>query len=153
MLPTDQRRAIEQKAVEQVAALATVAPQLVGNYFLDEWPDQEIDRLTEHFTAWPCPALEQDGTCRIYECRPLVCRSMGIPSDDNGQVNGACAVQTAVPLIQPSKVLREEEFQLARLEAERLEALRRHLGAEGEELFLPYAFVPDFGMEKTADTT
>lgn len=27
----------------------------------------------------PCPALETDGRCAIYEARPLVCRSHGVP--------------------------------------------------------------------------
>ena len=27
----------------------------------------------------PCPALEADGRCAVYEARPLVCRSHGVP--------------------------------------------------------------------------
>jgi Fe-S-cluster containining protein len=27
----------------------------------------------------PCPALADDGACRIYEHRPLVCRTFGLP--------------------------------------------------------------------------
>lgn len=27
----------------------------------------------------PCPALDDDGRCAIYEARPLICRSQGVP--------------------------------------------------------------------------
>jgi len=30
-------------------------------------------------TRLACPALADDGSCRIYSCRPLICRKFGIP--------------------------------------------------------------------------
>lgn len=36
----------------------------------------------------PCPALEDDGRCRIYESRPLVCRTFGLPIRDGEQYIG-----------------------------------------------------------------
>ncbi|MDF0675900.1 MAG: YkgJ family cysteine cluster protein [Nitrospira sp.] len=142
-LPDEHRNRIERSAAEQVAALTVAAPQLNRNRFIDQWPDQDIDRVVQRFERWPCPALELDGACGLYEFRPLVCRSMGVPQDDGGFVTGACAVQTAVPLIRPSKVFREEENHLAGMEAMEIEALRRRAGIMGEELFLPYAFIRD----------
>jgi hypothetical protein len=115
---------------------------LITNQYIDQWPDRESDRLIEQFCALPCPALEQDGRCGLYQFRPLACRSMGIPSDDGVLVTGACAIQTSVPLIRPSNIIREEENHLVLMEAVRLEELRNQQGAEGEELFLPYAFLP-----------
>ena len=140
-LSDDRRQEISQKAVEQVAALTGAVPQLASTPFLDQWPDEEIDRVIKQFETVLCPALGQDGGCSLYDFRPLVCRSMGIPPDDGIQVTGACGVQTAVPLIRPSKVLRDEESRLAGEEVEQLEALRLRHGFEGEELFLPYAFL------------
>lgn len=137
------RNRIERTAAEQATALTVAAPRLNTSRFIDRWPEGDVDRIIERFDTWPCPALEQDGTCGLYEFRPLVCRSMGVPQDDGVCVNGACAVQTAVPLIRLSKAMREEENQLAGMEAEELVALRDQLGAEGEELFLPYAFLPE----------
>lgn len=111
-----------------------------------------MGRVIERFETWPCPALEQDGSCGLYEFRPLVCRSMGVPTDDGVCVTGACAVQTAVPLIRLSKTIREEENHLAGMEVEHIEALRHHEGTEGEELFLPYAFLPDIVEGGGTDT-
>lgn len=137
------RKRIAEAASAQVAQLTTAAPQLLTDRFIDHWTEQEHERVIEQFSAWPCPALEADGGCALYQFRPLVCRSMGIPSEDAGLVDGACAVQTAVPLIRLSSALREEENRLAALEAEQLRALRHQQGAEGEEILLPFAFLPE----------
>ncbi|TKB59575.1 MAG: hypothetical protein E8D48_16355 [Nitrospira sp.] len=144
-LPDEQRERIERTAAGQLTVLTAAAPQLNTNRFIDQWPEEKSEQLIEQFDTWPCPALEQDGSCGLYEFRPLACRSMGVPPDDGVCVGGACAVQTSVPLIRLSKTIREEENHLAGMEAEEIEVLRRHEGAEGEELFLPYAFLPDSG--------
>ena len=146
-LPDEQRKRIERTAAEQVTALTIAAPQLNQNRFIDEWPEEDSDRVIERFDTWPCPALEQDGRCGLYEFRPLVCRSMGVPQDDGVLVSGACAVQTAVPLIRVSKAIREEENHLAGMEAEEIEALRDRLGVEGDEVLLPFAFLPEVAAQ------
>ena len=83
-LPPDHRHRIEQRAIEQTAAMETAFPQLIRTDLLDNWPDRDIDRLVTEFHHHPCPALETDGRCGIYHHRPLVCRSMGIPTEDRG---------------------------------------------------------------------
>lgn len=150
-LPDERRKRIERIAAGQVTALTAAAPQLNTNRFIDRWSEEESEQLSKRFDTWPCPALEQDGSCGLYEFRPLVCRSMGVPHDE-GCVSGACAVQTAVPLIRLSSTIREEENHLAGIEADEIEALRHHEGAEGEELFLPYAFFPDAGAGGVRNT-
>lgn len=132
--------------------LTAAAPPLNNNRFIDQWPEEKSEQLIERFDTWPCPALEQDGRCGLYEFRPLVCRSMGVPPDDGDSVSGACAVQTAVPLIRLSKTIREEENHFAAMEAKEIEALRHHEGADGEELLLPYAFLPDAVAGGITDT-
>lgn len=142
---------MQDKAREQVNQLGVVEPRLVTSPFVDHWSNGEMDRLTTRFDSLPCPALEPDGRCGLYEFRPLVCRSMGIPSDDGVTVTGACAVQTSVPLIQLSKSLRDEEDVLARIEAQQLTNLRMTLDAQGEELLLPYAFVSEIFIGSGGD--
>ena len=68
---------------------------------------------------------------------------MGIPSEVDGVVHGACAVQTSVPLIRLSQTLRGEETRLVEAEADALALLRQAEGTQGDELLLPYAFLPD----------
>ncbi len=68
---------------------------------------------------------------------------MGIPSDVDGVVHGASAIQTSFPLIRLSRALRQGEKLLAGPEAEQLAHLCHQHTAQGEELLLPYAYLPD----------
>lgn len=149
-LSDSHRKRIVETAAVQVMKLTEMVPQLLTNRLVDHWPEQECEQVMEESSAWSCPALESDGGCAIYQFRPLVCRSMGIPSEDAGFVDGACAVQTAVPLIRLSRALREEEDRLAALEAEQLEALRHLQGVEGEEILLPFAFVAEISPQSVS---
>lgn len=109
---------------------------------IDEWPDHLTEQLAEQFQDLPCPALDMNGHCAIYAFRPLICRSMGIPPEQDGNVEGACEIQTAVPIIRLSLPFREEEDRLAGEETNHLTALQLRLQCQGEELLLPYAFLP-----------
>lgn len=140
-LPADQRQRIEQRAIEQTAAMETAFPQLAKTELIDEWSDQEIDRLATEFHQHPCPALEANGGCGLYEHRPLVCRSMGIPTERDGLAQGACEVQTFIPIVRLPSSFREEEDRLIQEETAVLEALRLATGSPGEEVFLPYGFL------------
>ena len=141
-LPDAQRRALQQKARDQVTAIEARFPRLSASPILDDWPDQLAEQLAEQFKDMPCPALDPEGRCTVYAYRPLTCRSMGIPAEQDGRIEGACDIQTAVPIIRLSAPLREEEDRLAGGEAEQLDALRLTLQSQGEELLLPYAFLP-----------
>ena len=39
----------------------------------------EKDRFFDRTAETPCPNLDDDGQCMIYEHRPLVCRTFGLP--------------------------------------------------------------------------
>lgn len=148
-LPEKKRGSIEATAALQVRMIEESSPKLRRNRFIDHWPDSDIDSLVECYHALPCPALNPDGSCGLYAFRPLACRSMGIPSEVSGIVQGACAVQTSIPLVRLSPSVRQEEDRLAEEETNQLMRLHRQMGAEGEELFMPYAFLPDPAPEPT----
>ena len=148
-LPATQRTRIEQRAIEQTAAMETAFPQLTTTELLDEWSDQEIDRLATAFHQHPCPALEANGGCGLYEHRPLVCRSMGIPTERDGLAQGACEVQIFIPILRLSSSFREEEARLLQEESAALDALRLATGSAGEEVFLPYGFLRRDTCEKS----
>lgn len=140
-LPAPQRQDIAQRAREQVAAMEVQYPRLKDSYFLDEWDDALIERLVTEFAETPCPALQSDESCGIYESRPLTCRTMGLPTEEQGLVQGACEIQTFVPARRLSSAIREQEQLLARQEAIALEQLRQQRRIEGEELLVTYGFV------------
>ena len=142
-LPEPILRDIESRARAQIATFESAYPRLAATPFLDEWPDSEIDQLATQFADLPCPALDADGACRIYPFRPLACRTMGIPVEADNLVQGACEVQTSVPLVRPSRATREEERQLAGQEAAEIAAQRQTDQESGEEVLLVYGFLPD----------
>jgi hypothetical protein len=43
------------------------------------WPVERRRALAETGAADRCAALDGDGRCKIYDARPLVCRSHGVP--------------------------------------------------------------------------
>jgi hypothetical protein len=66
---------------------------------------------------------------------------MGIPIRQHALVNGACSVQTFVPVVRLAASLEREEEELAAAEAALLEELP-DAATEGEEVLLSYGFVP-----------
>jgi len=116
-------------------------PNLRNSCVLDEWDDALIDQLVTDFAELPCPALQPDGSCGIYQSRPITCRTMGIPNEEQGLVQGACEIQTFVPIRRLPQPVRDQERQLAHREVVALDRLRQQRKAEGEEILLAYGFV------------
>lgn len=140
------RLAIESSARSQVAAFEAAFPRLKEDAALDGWSDREVDGLVERFRTLPCPALAEDGSCRVYAFRPMTCRMMGIPVEVDGLVAGACEVQTAVPVQRIPLVLRQEEQRLAEQERAELDVCLGSAAGRGEEVLLPYGFLPDHDL-------
>ena len=142
-LGPEAREDIEARAKRQVGVIERAFPRLARSPFLDDWSDEDLDALAAAFDESPCPALDADGCCQAYAARPVACRTMGIPTDDGGTVNGACEVQTAVPIVRLPAVFREQEDGLAEQEARELAACQDTARGRGEELLLPYGFLPE----------
>jgi hypothetical protein len=121
--------------------LESAYPSLKSNPALDCWDDRIIDTVVDEFSSLPCPALTSEGTCDVYTFRPMTCRTMGIPNEFDGIVQGACTVQTAVPVVRLAPSFRAEEKQLVEQEAVGLAILSRDRPNDGEEILLPYGFL------------
>jgi Fe-S-cluster containining protein len=152
-LEAEKRQVIVQRALDQTRLIEQAAPALTGNPFIDQWADHDIDALVERFAHLECPALLPDGSCAVYPFRPLTCRSMGIPQTVGAMVEGACVVQTAVPLVKLPLLYREEETHLLKEETDLLARQMTLEAVEGEEILLPYAFLADGIGEVTGDDT
>ena len=145
-LPKEQQERIAARAAQQVACLEAADPRLTASSSLDGWSDGEIDGVVNAFHDVPCPALDDNGLCSLYAYRPLTCRSMGIPMREGPTVNGACTVQTFVPIVRLPASFAEEEHALADCESAEL-AMLPEVATDGEELLLPFAFVPSDGRD------
>jgi Fe-S-cluster containining protein len=148
-LAPELRRDIQATARSQAALIEASFPRLRESAALSAWSDAEVDRIVEQFTDLPCPALGSEGECRVYPFRPVTCRMMGIPVEENGLLCGACEVQTAVPIVRVPRALREEEDRFPAAEAGALDAGAAASGGRdqrdgGGEVLLPYGFVQPF---------
>jgi Fe-S-cluster containining protein len=74
------RKAIIRRSVDIIAA--TAHPNL------REVSPQEKDAFFELTSSTRCPNLSDDGRCLVYEHRPLVCRTFGVPLRDSDNYLG-----------------------------------------------------------------
>lgn len=74
------RRSIIRKAVEMIAANA--------HPNLRECSPIEKDQFFERAASVPCPNLSDAGECMIYDSRPLVCRTFGLPLRNGDTFSG-----------------------------------------------------------------
>lgn len=132
---------IHTRAQLQVATMEAAFPRLTQSRHLDQWNEHDVDDLVTRFGDLPCPALTADGRCSVYAHRPITCRMMGLPVKTNGLMQGACEVQTFIPIIRVSQALRQEEDRLAEREADLIAEQRHIASSEGEEVLLPYGFL------------
>jgi Fe-S-cluster containining protein len=139
-IPAIRREEMEARARRQIAAIEAQYPRLAIDPVLDNYPDDLIDRLVTEFADMRCPALQDDGTCGLYEFRPVACRTMGIPIESAGTVYGACEIQTFIPVVRLCESLRTEDDRSAEDEARLLERRKRSEAFPGDEVLLPYAF-------------
>ncbi len=137
------RERVERRARGQASTIEESFPRLQSSPFLDQWGQPEIDAAVDHLGELPCPALNSSGACDVYSFRPMTCRMMGIPVEQSGRVQGACEVQTFVPIKRVARALRDEEDQLAAQEQTALDSLATTLPVQGEEVLLPYGFLLD----------
>lgn len=131
---------IEREAKRQASMMISAFPRLQHTPFVDGWEDAEVDELVSRFSDLRCPALSAQGSCRVYAFRPVTCRMMGIPVLADGLTQGACEIQTAVPITRLPRALREEAERLAADEAEAIEAGASRTAET--EMLLPFGFLP-----------
>ena len=65
-----------QAIMEQISALR---PDLRGEPTLESLTPDEVDTLCDEMKEVRCPVLGEQGECRLYDHRPLVCRLNGVP--------------------------------------------------------------------------
>jgi Fe-S-cluster containining protein len=121
-MPEDERSEVTARAAALLERIRAVAPDWVPPYDIAALGDERFDRLTDALAGEPCPLLGDDGRCRIYEDRPLVCRLIGLPMQDAGRViENACPIQERFPAYA---ALAPVPFDLEAFEDVELECLR-----------------------------
>lgn len=86
-LPEQVRERVTDKARIRIEALQAIRPGLEHPYILNVWPEEEWDEMMPDEDETPCPLLSDDGTCLVYDHRPMTCRLHGLPLVDvSGEV-------------------------------------------------------------------
>lgn len=147
-LNPDIRNDIQTQATRQAAIIENEFIRVASSPMLDDWSESDIETLVSRFADLPCPSLGPDGSCRLYAYRPVICRTMGLPVQAGDLVQGACDVQTAVPIVPMPRSLREEEDRLVRTESAILASSRGSNNKTGEEMLLPYGFLLNRNSEQ-----
>ena len=86
-LPAVTRAEVLQKVHARLAALRLQWPEWGPPYLLNIRPDADWEALMPDADETPCPLLAADGSCLVYDWRPMTCRLHGIPLIDlSGEV-------------------------------------------------------------------
>jgi Fe-S-cluster containining protein len=120
-LPDEQQRAVRQRADALVTRMREEEPGWDGGAIGDIGEDR-FDALADRLADVPCPCLDEDGACLIYQYRPLVCRTMGLSMETRGDriIENACPIQDRFPAYA---TMAPQPFDLESLEAVELACL------------------------------
>lgn len=99
LLPADVRADIRSRGRALLGQMQVILPGWSAPWDVDAIGEEGFDQMAEALAAEPCPMLGQDGKCRVYAHRPLVCRLIGLPMlTDVGEVlPNACPIQEKFP--------------------------------------------------------
>ena len=75
----DALNSVDDATRNSIVANAEEIVRVTAHPNIREISDDERDEFFDRTASIPCPALDGDGACRIYEHRPLVCRTFGLP--------------------------------------------------------------------------
>lgn len=73
---------------ETILARAEAVAAATDHPNLREVSEAEREAFFERTENLPCPALDDEGRCSIYEFRPLVCRTFGLPIREGSRYIG-----------------------------------------------------------------
>lgn len=81
------KAAVQKRAGERLVALRSAWPEFTAPYILNYRPEEEWEELMPDDDETPCPLLADNGTCLVYDYRPMTCRLHGLPLVDvSGEV-------------------------------------------------------------------
>src|SRR6266567_4960043 len=79
--------AVRAKAIARLHELQRLWPDFSEPYTLNYRPEEEWESLMPEDDETPCPLVDNDGRCILYNFRPMTCRLNGIPLIDlSGEV-------------------------------------------------------------------
>lgn len=98
-LPPERQADLVARADAALARQRAVAPAWTAPWDARDLGDEAFDALGDALADAPCPMLDDDGRCAIYEDRPLVCRLIGLPlrTAEGELLENACPILDDFP--------------------------------------------------------
>jgi len=98
LMPKD-RAEVRVRGELLLTRMRELAPGWGAPWDVSALGDDSFDQVAEALADEPCPLLGDDGRCRVYEHRPLVCRLIGVPmlTDLGETLENACPIQEQFP--------------------------------------------------------
>lgn len=81
-LPLAVQQAVHLKAVEPLVERSDTWPAFQRPWVLNHIPEHNWEQMMPEEDERPCPLLSAEGTCLVYDQRPMTCRLNGIPLID-----------------------------------------------------------------------
>lgn len=76
------RQQLAAAAAERLETIARLEPGWSAPWHVDAIGEQRFDALCDRLADSRCAALADDGSCSIYDHRPMICRLHGLPMYD-----------------------------------------------------------------------
>jgi len=81
-LPNSLQHEIRLKAMSRLNEITDTWPEFSAPWLLNPIPESEWDDIMPEDDETPCVLLSEEGTCLVYDHRPMTCRLNGIPLID-----------------------------------------------------------------------
>jgi len=81
-LPDSLQRKVRVKAMRRLNEITDKWPEFQAPWLLNPIPEPEWDDIMPEDDETPCVLLSEEGTCLVYDHRPMTCRLNGIPLID-----------------------------------------------------------------------
>jgi len=96
--PAD-RQTVRAKAESLLAGMREQGPAWQAPFDIADLGEERFDGIVESLADVPCPLLDDQGACRVYAWRPLVCRLIGLPmmTAEGEILENACPIQEQFP--------------------------------------------------------
>jgi len=72
------RAAVRTRAAAQLAQYASELPEWHAPWNIEAIGDDAFDQVSNALASEPCPALNDQGECLVYQSRPATCRMTGL---------------------------------------------------------------------------
>lgn len=82
LLPESVRTPIRKRAHARLKEIEALWPLFSDPWLLNPIPEEEWDDIMPEDDETPCVLLSEQGTCLVYDHRPMTCRLNGIPLID-----------------------------------------------------------------------